>query len=52
MQKAYKIIIKEDLLLRDIALRVGFQNPSPFSAAFKKYYGFVPSKILVTNKDI
>lgn len=49
MEKAYQLIIDQELLLREIALKVGFQNPSHFSAAFKKYYGFVPSKIL-SNK--
>ncbi|MDR0266143.1 MAG: AraC family transcriptional regulator [Sphingobacterium sp.] len=31
--------------MNDVYLEVGFKNPSHFSTAFKKNYGFAPSEI-------
>lgn len=50
MQMAYQLISGGNLLIKEIAIKVGYQNPSHFSAVFKEFYGFGPSSIL-TNLD-
>ena len=46
MEMAYQLISKQNLLLKEVAMIVGYQNPSHFSSAFKKFYGFVPRNII------
>ena len=46
MQMAYQLISEGNLLIKEIAIKVGYQNPSHFSAAFKEFYGFGPSFVL------
>lgn len=46
MQTAYDMMQENPtLLVRQVALEVGYQNPSHFSAAFKAYFGYGPSEI-------
>ena len=33
----------------DIAMEIGYENPSKFSKTFKKYFGILPSKYLKKN---
>ncbi len=44
MERAVELMKEQQLLIREIALEVGYQNPSHFSAAFKEYYGYGPSE--------
>ncbi len=46
MGKALELLETGGHSVMDIALAVGYTNPSHFSAAFKKFYGEVPSKYL------
>ncbi len=43
MEKAYQLITEQNLLMKEVSLKIGYQNPSHFSAAFKEFYGFAPS---------
>ena len=45
MKKAYQLITEQNLLLKEVAMEVGYKNPSHFSAAFKQFYGIYPSKV-------
>ncbi len=46
MSKALELLETGKHSVMDIALAVGYTNPSHFSAAFKKFYGKVPSRYL------
>ncbi|HMR18785.1 MAG TPA: AraC family transcriptional regulator [Sphingobacterium sp.] len=47
MQIAYEMMQTDSaLLVRQVALEVGYQNPSHFSAAFKEYFGYGPSEMV------
>lgn len=46
MQKASLLIRQKNVLVKEVALEVGYQNPSHFSAAFKDFYGFGPSELI------
>ncbi len=46
MQKASLLIRQKNVLVKEVALEVGYQNPSHFSAAFKEFYGFGPSELI------
>lgn len=45
MQEAYRLITGEGLLLKEVAMRVGYRNPSHFSAAFREFYGVCPRQL-------
>lgn len=44
LQKAYYWLTSGDKGIQDIAYDLGYANPSNFSSAFKKQYGFNPSE--------
>ncbi len=46
MSRALELLETGRHSVMDIALAVGYTNPSHFSAAFKKFYGKVPSRYL------
>lgn len=45
MQKALSLIREKQYNISEIALEVGFQNPSYFSKCFQETYGITPSKV-------
>lgn len=44
METAYRLITESENQIKETAMAVGYQNASHFSAAFKKFFGFNPSK--------
>ncbi len=46
MARAMELLETARHSVMDIALAVGYSNPNHFSAAFKKFYGNVPSRYL------
>jgi AraC-like DNA-binding protein len=47
MEKALELIESGENSILQVALSVGYSNPSHFSAAFKRFYGRLPSSYLV-----
>jgi AraC-like DNA-binding protein len=47
MHRALSLIKREKLNISEIALEVGFNNPSYFSKCFQERYGIMPSKVRV-----
>jgi AraC-like DNA-binding protein len=46
MEKALELIESGECSILQVALSVGYSNPSHFSAAFKRFYGRLPSSYL------
>lgn len=44
MRKAAELLLSTDLAVSEIAWRVGFSEPTNFTAAFKRYFGTLPSR--------
>jgi AraC-like DNA-binding protein len=44
MDKA-KLLLKEGKPVREVAFEVGYKNAHHFTTAFKKKFGYLPSKI-------
>ncbi|MEM0925524.1 MAG: AraC family transcriptional regulator [Planctomycetota bacterium] len=49
MNHAAELLMHERLKVQEIARRMGFADPFQFSRAFKRVYGFAPSKL--SNRD-
>ncbi|MEO1618243.1 MAG: AraC family transcriptional regulator [Planctomycetota bacterium] len=49
MNHAAELLMHERLKVQDIARQMGFADPFQFSRAFKRVYGFAPSKLV--NRD-
>jgi AraC-like DNA-binding protein len=45
MEKAKEILSKRGMNISEVAYEVGYKNPQHFTVAFKKYFGYVPSKL-------
>lgn len=45
MEKAKEILSEKKLNISEVAYEVGYKNPQHFTVAFKKFYGYVPSKL-------
>ena len=43
METALKMLDKNEILIKDLAQNMGYENSSKFSIAFKKHHGFSPS---------
>lgn len=43
METACRLLLQRDLSVTEVAMRVGFANPSKFAAAFKRHFGVPPS---------
>jgi AraC-like DNA-binding protein len=43
---ANKLLKKEDLRIKELAVRMGYENAGKFSQAFKKHNGELPSKLI------
>lgn len=44
MQEALRLLRQHNLNVSEVAVRVGYANPSKFAAAFRKQFGVTPSK--------
>lgn len=45
MQEAKRLLLTGDLNVSEVALMMGYNDSTNFTAAFKKHYGFTPGKI-------
>ena len=45
MCKARKLIIEENYTVTQASYEIGYKNPQHFTVAFKKVYGYLPSKL-------
>lgn len=45
LEEAYRLLSQGRLNVSEVAVRVGYDNPSKFSAAFRKQYGITPSAL-------
>jgi len=45
MEKAKEMLLKQDYKIASIANQFGYKHATHFSAAFKKYFGYSPTKI-------
>ncbi|PRD47796.1 AraC family transcriptional regulator [Sphingobacterium haloxyli] len=45
MHEAKRLLLTGDLNVSEVALMMGYNDSTNFTAAFKKYYGFTPGKV-------
>lgn len=45
MRKASKLIKDESYTITQASYEIGYKNPQHFTVAFKKVYGYLPSKL-------
>lgn len=45
MEAARRLLAQRDLSVTEVALQVGYENPSKFAAAFRKQFGVAPSDL-------
>ncbi|MCF2446569.1 AraC family transcriptional regulator [Dyadobacter sp. CY345] len=45
MEKSKQELVAEGCKISDVAQRMGYKHATHFTAAFKKYYGFLPNKM-------
>lgn len=45
MEEARRLLVQRDGSVTEVAVRVGYANPSKFAAAFRKHFGFPPSAL-------
>jgi AraC-like DNA-binding protein len=45
MERARQLLLERNLNVSEVALRVGYQNPSKFAAAFRREFGISPSSL-------
>jgi AraC-like DNA-binding protein len=45
MELARRLLLQRNLNVTEVAVRVGYANPSKFAAAFRKHFGFPPSTL-------
>jgi len=46
MESAMQLLSSGEMLVKEIAFHIGYQNPSHFIAAFKKKFGFTPKQFI------
>lgn len=46
MDKANQLVKEQNLQVKEVAMELGYKNPSHFSAAFKKHFGFLPTEMV------
>lgn len=51
LEAAYVMLKEEEKKVQEVYVEVGFKNPSHFSTAFKREYGFPPTEIQNINKN-
>jgi AraC-like DNA-binding protein len=49
MEQARQLILEGDKTIHEIASLAGYKNPQHFTVAFKKYYGYLPSKLRMSS---
>ncbi len=52
MDYASKLLLREDISVHDLALRLGYSTPSHFITSFKKKFGTTPRKYLQSRSPI
>jgi len=45
MELAKELVMENQLIVKEVAYKLGYENASKFSAAFKKHHGSLPSEI-------
>lgn len=50
LQKAYELVLRKDVSIREIAFRCGYSSQSQFCEAFKKEFGVKPSTLMKTGE--
>ena len=50
MQKAHELLTQKNLLLKEIAIQVGYQKPSNFTYAYKEFFGIHPGDVARNRK--
>ncbi len=45
MEEAKKMLLQQDVTINQVSDRIGYKNPQHFSTAFKRKFGYVPSKL-------
>lgn len=45
MEKAKSLLTDENLSIADVSQRIGYKHPTHFTSAFKKYFGYLPTRI-------
>jgi AraC-like DNA-binding protein len=48
MQLAKELLTENQLIIKEISYKLGYENTSKFSAAFKKHHGILPSELRKT----
>lgn len=48
MQLAKELLVENQLIIKEISYKLGYENTSKFSAAFKKHHGILPSELRKT----
>ena len=51
MEYAKKLLETTDINILDIAIEIGYENPSKFSQSFKKYLGILPRQYRNMNSE-
>jgi AraC family transcriptional regulator, transcriptional activator of the genes for pyochelin and ferripyochelin receptors len=46
LESAMQMVASGEMLVKEIAFRIGYQNPSHFISAFKKKFGFTPKQFV------
>lgn len=46
MHKARALLIKKEMNISEVSYSVGYKNSQHFTVAFKKFFGYLPSKLL------
>lgn len=47
MEEAKLMLIKKEMKVSEVADMIGYKNPQHFTVAFKKHFGYLPSKLTV-----
>jgi AraC-like DNA-binding protein len=52
MHVAMELLQENELLVKEISYKLGYENTSKFSAVFKKHFGVLPSQIHAASKSV
>lgn len=51
MNLAHDLLVREDMMVKEVSDFLGFENPSAFSNKFKKHFGYPPSQAAFKATD-